>query len=212
MAAELIAATSAGCERAAEVISAGGVVALPTDTFYGLVVDPAQPRALRRLARIKDRPSHMPFPLLIGKLSQLDDLVSSFPVQAQRLAQQWWPGALTLLLPAAPGLPAGMTGGTGVVGLRIAKHPTVALTLVAVARPVTGTSANRSGDPPPRTVTAVQAAFEGADDGPDLIVDGGITQALAASTVVDCTHPPSVVVVRQGAILEAYIQQIAHAS
>lgn len=208
----VIAATPDAHEEAARVIAAGGVVALPTDTFYGLAVDPAQPAALRRLAQMKDRPQNKPFPLLIAKLSQVEALTSAFPDEARRLAQEWWPGALTLLLPAAPGLPHGMTGDTGVIGLRIARHAAIALTLAALGRPITGTSANRAGDPPPRTVTAVQLAFDAAADAPDLIVDGGITQALAASSVVDCTRPPDVTTLREGAIPDAHIQQVAHGS
>ncbi len=210
--ARIIAATPEAYLSAAEVISAGGVVALPTDTFYGLAADPAQPAALHRLERMKDRPAGKPYPLLIAKLARVEALTTEFPEQARRLARQWWPGALTLLLNAAADLPAGMTGGTAVVGLRLAKHPAIALTLAAFGGPITGTSANRAGDPPPRTVTAVQAAFSSAPDAPDLIVDGGITQALAASTVVDCTDPPNVTTVREGAIADTFIQQVAHAA
>jgi len=207
---DVIAAGPAAFERAAAVIAQGGVVALPTDTFYGLAADPAQPEAVARLAAMKGRPPDKPFPLLIAKLAQTEILTSDFPLEARRLAQEWWPGPLTLLLPAAPDLPAGMTGGSGVVGLRVAKHPAIALTLAALGGgPITGTSANQAGDPPPRTVTAVQAGFPEDVQGPDLIVDGGLTRALAASTIVDCTTAPILRVVREGAIPGPHVRQVA---
>ncbi len=206
----IVAASPAAYERAAAVIAQGGVVALPTDTFYGLAADPRQPEAVARLAAMKGRALDKPFPLLIAKLAQTRTLTAAFPVEARRLAQEWWPGPLTLLLPAAPGLPSDMTGGSGVVGLRIAKHSAVALTLAALGGgPITGTSANRAGDPPPRTLTAVQAAFPKDGDGPDLIVDGGLTRALAASTIVDCTTAPILRVVREGAIPALHVHQVA---
>ena len=181
---ERVAADEAGCVRAAEVIRAGGVVALPTDTFYGLAADVHDEAALARLLALKGRPAGKPLPVLVADLAAAEALAGGLSEAARRLADRWWPGPLMLVLRAAPGLPEARTGGTGTVGLRVADHSVVAAVLARVGGPITGTSANRAGEAAPRTAEEVEA---GLGDGMDLVLDGGGTPGGAPSTVVDCT-------------------------
>ncbi len=136
--------------RAAETLAQGGVLAIPTDTLYGLAADALNPDALDRVYAAKGRPADMPLPVLVSGWEQALQVVEVSPESeslARRLAETYWPGSLTLVLPAVPGLPERLTAGRDTVAVRMPDHP-VPLALAAVlGRPITGTSANRSGEP-----------------------------------------------------------------
>ena len=133
--------------RAVTVINQGGVVAFPTETFYGLAVDPFNEKALERLFRLKNRSPAKPVLTLVADENQLSSLAADIPSFYPALMRQFWPGPLTLLFPALASLPWLLTADTGRVGARISSHP-VARTLVqGCGRPITATSANLAGCP-----------------------------------------------------------------
>ena len=182
--------------RAAAAIRGGGVAGIPTDTVYGLAADPFRREAVERLFRLKGRPESKPILLLVESVRQIEGLVSAFPEGFERLAARFWPGPLTMILPAARRVPEWITAGTGTVAVR-APGSVLTRELVRAARvPLTGTSANRSGRPAARTADEVRRQFP---RGLALIVDGGRARSAAPSTLVDLTGG-ELRVVREGAI------------
>jgi L-threonylcarbamoyladenylate synthase len=182
--------------EAARVLRGGGLVAFPTETFYGLGAAALDAAAVRRVFDVKGRPSSMPLLVLLDVASSLRHVVADVPERARPLMDRHWPGALTLVFRAAPHVPSELTAGTGTVGVRVPKHP-VPRTLVAhLGVPVTAPSANPTGGDPPTTAAAVLAHFR---DVLDLVLDAGPTPGGPPSTVVDVTvDPPRVI--RHGAI------------
>lgn len=176
--------------EATAILRGGGLVAFPTETFYGLGADALNPLALARVFSVKGRPESKPLLALVDSVAMVETLVSEIPAGAVALMARHWPGALTLVLKAAGRVPDGLTAGTGTVAVRMPGHP-VALELVRAARfPVTAPSANPSGAEPPTTALAVRRYFEGAVD---LILDAGSTAGGTGSTIADCTvWPPRV--------------------
>lgn len=190
--------------RACEVLQAGGVVAFPTETYYGLAVDPFNPAALSRLFALKRRAPDKPVLLLIENCGQLAPLVAEIPKPFSLLMQRLWPGPLTLVFPAAPALPDMLTGYSGTVGIRFSPHPVARRLVATFGQPITATSANFSGQP-----AAVSA--EGVIDqlGPDvdLVLDGGETPGGMGSTVVGCTDG-SIRMIRAGVIPFVEVQSL----
>jgi L-threonylcarbamoyladenylate synthase len=177
-------------DEAAAIVRAGGLVAFPTESFYGLGADALDPAAVERVCRAKGRPSDKPILALVGSPDMAERLTRGISPAVRDLMARHWPGPLTIVLAAAPEVPAGLTAGSGTIGLRMPGHA-IALGLVeATGRPVTAPSANPSGAPPPTTAAAVRRYF---DDEVDLILDGGTTGGGTGSTVADCTvWPPRV--------------------
>jgi L-threonylcarbamoyladenylate synthase len=190
-----------GVAEAAAVIRRGGLVILPTDTAYGLAGDPKDPAVVERILAIKGRQQKAGMPVLAANVNQVRQIVT-LSQDAEQLARRFWPGALTLILPARRDFPKGVLGPGNTLAVRMPNH-LVALHIIRyVGFPVTGTSANRSGAPSPRTVEEATSQL-----GPevDLVLDAGVTQHTADSTIVDCTvHPLRVV--RAGAIPEVALQ------
>jgi tRNA threonylcarbamoyl adenosine modification protein (Sua5/YciO/YrdC/YwlC family) len=172
--------------EAAEALRAGSVVALPTDTVYGLAVDPWQPEAVARLFSLKERPPDVALPVVIGGLDQAGPLTGRLTGSARRLADQYWPGPLTLVVPRAEGFDADLGGpptARRTVGVRWPDHPLIQA-LCRELGPLALTSANRHGAPPATTALDVMAAFPGPGD-LDVILDGGVCDGVP-STVVEC--------------------------
>jgi L-threonylcarbamoyladenylate synthase len=170
--------------EAARLLREGGLVAFPTETFYGLGADALDAAAVDRVFQAKGRPADKPLLVLVTSLAMAAEVASEISAHARRLAARHWPGPLTLILPARPHLPAALTAGTGTIGVRIPGHA-VALALVGAAGvPVTAPSANPHGAPAPRTAAEVLAALDGRID---LVLDGGPTAGGPASTVLDVT-------------------------
>jgi L-threonylcarbamoyladenylate synthase len=167
---------------ACEVVRAGGLIAFPTDTLYGLGCDPNLPTALQKIYAAKGRSMTKAIPVLISHPDQLVGLVSGLPERTSRLMQEWWPGALTLVLPKHPGLPKDLTPYPG-LAVRMPDHP-VALALLDHTGPLAVTSANLSDYENPRDAEGVLAQLDGTVD---LILDGGELTGGQASTIVDCT-------------------------
>jgi len=181
------------------VLGESGLIVLPTESFYGLAVAPFDEQALAKLWHIKGRSQGKPILVLIGDRSQLEPFVRSVPRAADVLMNAFWPGPLTIVFAAAHGLSNGVTAGTGSIGIRLsAWQPLV--DLLRRVGPVTGTSANREGMPPPRTAEEVQYNL---GDAVDLIVDAGPTPGGLPSTVIDVRGP--IRIIRNGSIDRAVI-------
>ncbi len=183
-------------DEAAAVLERGGMVAFPTESFYGLGVDALNADAVARVFEVKGRPESKPVLVLVDSVAMAEALAPGIPAGVRELMARHWPGPLTLVLTAAPSVPEALTAGTGTIGLRMPGHA-VALALVrAAGLPVTAPSANPGGQPPPATAAAVSEYFGGRLD---LILDGGPTAGGPASTVADCTAwPPRIL--RQGLV------------
>jgi len=187
------------------VVRGGGVIGFPTETFYGLGVDPFNVQAVQRLYALKGRsPQTSPILVLIRSRHELLALVSEITPAAERLMQACWPGPLTLVFRAAVAVPLVLTAGTGTIGVRLSAYPVVQQVLEVIGSPLTGTSANRTGLPPATTAAEVEHAF-GADI--DLIVNGGPTPGGLPSTVVDTTvSPPRLI--REGCVAQTVLRAV----
>ncbi|HRJ41061.1 MAG: threonylcarbamoyl-AMP synthase [Caldilineaceae bacterium] len=164
------------------LIARGQVIAAPTDTVYGLVCRYDSQPAMEELYRVKDRPPEKALPVLIGDESQLAQVVAgSLPKLARALIARFWPGPLTLILPALPHLPPVLTAGGSTVGVRIPDQPFLR-ELARSAGPLASSSANRSSRPECSTAEQVLAQLDGCIP---LLVDGGATPLGQASTVLD---------------------------
>jgi len=182
--------------RAAAVIRAGGLVAFPTDTLYGLAADPFNPSAVRRLFDAKGRPTGRAMPLVAADLAQVVETLGPLTALAQKLAGRFWPGPLTILMPVPRSIAAEVSAGTGRVGVRVPAHVVARDFCRASASVLVATSANPSGQEAPTNPDAVAASLGAAID---LLIDSGPTPGGPASTIVDATRD-DVQLVRAGAI------------
>lgn len=190
-------------EYATRLILSGKVIAFPTDTFYGLGADPLNLAAVSEVYRIKRRASDRPVPLLVGSLDQAVELTHDPPPLFFALAEKFWPGPLTLVVPASRRIPLKVTGNTGKVGLRWPRADIAEALIAAVGRPITGTSANRSKEPPCATATEVDKQI---GDTVALILDGGPTKGELASTVVGVEND-RLRIIRPGMIAESELKE-----
>lgn len=170
--------------QAASVLREGGIAAIPTDTLYGLAADPFNGSAVARLFTIKDRAKEKALPLVAGSRAQIEMSLGALSPLASRLADAFWPGPLTLIVPAPPTLAPEVTGGSGTVAVRVPDHAATRALCDACERPLTATSANRSGEPPTADPTVVEQALGALID---LLVDAGQTPGGPPSTIVDVT-------------------------
>jgi L-threonylcarbamoyladenylate synthase len=175
-------APAASIAAAARALAAGDIVGIPTDTVYGLAADAFHSGASDRLFAIKRRPRTVELPVLVADVAQALSLTIAVPASARRLMDRFWPGALTLVLPRRPDLNADLGDDDATIGMRCPAHP-VPLALCAEVGPLATTSANRHGEPPATTASALAAAL---GPGVELILDAGPCSGMA-STVVDCT-------------------------
>jgi L-threonylcarbamoyladenylate synthase len=194
----VVADDPAGHAEAIRVLRSGGIVALPTDTVYGIGVVLDAERGIERLFEAKRRPADRAIMLLLDSADQAR-AVGAWPPVAAALARAFWPGGLTLVVDqlADAGLPAELTGSAQTIGLRMPDHA-CPRALAAAVGPLPVTSANLSGMPPAADAAAIA---EQLGDAVDLIVDGGPAHGGPASTVVDCTVEP-VRILRVGAVSE----------
>jgi L-threonylcarbamoyladenylate synthase len=192
---EIITASSPDAiQQALEVLQAGGLVAFPTDTVYGVGALAFDSQAAESIYKAKDRPIEKAIPVLIGDAEDITKISSEVPLMAKKLAERFWPGPLTLIVPRHLSLPDSVSA-TNTVGVRVPDH-IVARSVLRAAGPMAVTSANLSGQPSPSTAQEVFAQLNGRIA---LIVDGGNTPGGVPSTLVDCTGSQPIVV-RQGPI------------
>ena len=173
--------------QAVQILRDGGVVAFPTDTVYGVGVDPFQPEAVRRLYRIKGRPEDKPIAILVGSIEDVARVAQTPSRTFSRLADRFWPGGLTLIVETRE-LPPEITAGGSTVGVRMPDHPLTLELLRGFGGPIATTSANRSGENPATSAEEVGAQL---GDHVNLIVDGGDTITKVASTVLDLSVAPA---------------------
>ena len=169
---------------AAEILRAGGIVAFPTETVYGLGADAFQESAVRRIFEAKGRPEHKPISLLTADAGALDRFCREVPAAAWILAEAFWPGPLTLVLRRRDIVPDAVTGGRDTVGVRCPDHPMALALLRAVGGPLATPSANRSGAP---SATDEAMVLRDLDGRIDAILMGGVGPLKVASTVLDLT-------------------------
>lgn len=183
---------------ALEALEAGQLIVYPTETFYALGVDALDPGALARLFDLKRRDPQKPAALIAADPAMAFALAREVPEQARRLAGKFWPGPLTIVLPARAGLPAQLLGPGDTVGVRVSSHPLARALAVALGRPLTATSANRSGQAAARTTAQARAAFA---DKVKVYLEGGRLGAAAPSSVV-AFEAGGLRVLRAGAVAE----------
>lgn len=175
----------AALERAASVIRRGGVVAIPTDALYTLVADPFSLKAIGRVFAAKGRQPQRSLPLLVTDVMMAEELTTEMTVRFHKLARRFWPGPLTIIVPAASRVPLRVTGNTGRLALRQSKSVTANKLLELLGQPLVATSANISGAPTCRTGIECFAVM---DRRVDLVLDGGHCVG-EGSTTVDITEP-----------------------
>ncbi len=198
---------------AAAMLKRGGLVAMPTETVYGLAADADQPEAVARVFAAKGRPSHHPLIVHVTDAQAVDHYATQVPAFARALMKAFWPGPLTLILPRQPGVAHNVAGGQDSIGLRCPSHP-VAQALLEACRQVgirglAAPSANRFGRVSPTTASHVQDEFLGLLDDTGLtLLDGGPCQVGIESTIIDCTrgHP---VLLRPGMLPASALEQAA---
>jgi L-threonylcarbamoyladenylate synthase len=180
--------------KALDILNAGGLIAFPTDTVYGLGALAYDENAVRSIYIAKDRPIEKAIPILIGDVEDMEKVGMDIPNSAYKLASRFWPGPLTCIIPKQPTLPEAVSA-TSTVGVRVPDHE-AARALLREVGPMAVTSANISGQPSPSTAEEVFAQLNGRIP---LIIDGGRTPGGVPSTVVDCSSG-EVKIIREGPI------------
>ena len=189
--------------EAARLLREGELVCYPTDTVYGIGAAAADDGAVRRLFAVKGRPPHKPVPLLIADAEDAARLAEVTPV-ARRLMGRFWPGGLTIVMRKAEGFRSLALAGQEKVALRVPDQALVQEIIRALGEPITGTSANRAGAPPP--VSAAEVAFQMGDMAL-LVIDGGRCRARLESTVIDITLDDQVKMLREGVVSQEEIEK-----
>ncbi len=191
-------------DRALEVIRNGGLVAIPTETVYGLAADASNEDAVRRIFAAKGRPADHPLIVHIAAAEQLADWAASVPASAAVLAETCWPGPLTVLVPRAAHVLPVVTGGRDTVGVRVPAHPLTTELLERFGGGLAAPSANRFGMVSPTTADHVRADL---GDAVDFVLDGGACPVGVESTIVDCTVSPAQIL-RPGGIPSEQVDEL----
>lgn len=190
-------------EKAAAILKSGGLVAMPTETVYGLAADALNGRAVAKIFEAKGRPMDNPLIVHISELSQINGLVREFPKKAELLARRFWPGPLTIILPRAECIPVEVSAGLDTVAIRFPSHP-VARALISASMPLAAPSANISGSPSP---TSAQHVFTDMNGRIDAVLDGGTCDVGVESTVITlCTDIPRLL--RPGGITLEQLREV----
>lgn len=191
-------------QKACSILKGGGLVAFPTETFYGLGADALNDQALKKLFALKRREHAKPLLVIIAQKKQLNALVSEIPPAAEKLMNRFWPGPLTIIFKARKELPSLLTGGTDTVGIRIPSYPVAKHLSLAFGLPLTATSANLSGGKNPTTAQDVRDQL---GEGVDIVLDAGQTAGRKGSTIIDVTvSPPRIV--REGDVPVDEVEKI----
>jgi L-threonylcarbamoyladenylate synthase len=186
-------ASQYGIEKAAQFVSRGGVVVVPTDTVYGLAVDAMDEQAVKRLFKTKQRPETKPVPIIVRDMEMAKKL-AYIDKRLERILSLVWPGAVTVVLQKKYDLPELVTAGKKTIGLRLPDYKLLYYLLQAVGRPLTATSANISGEEPSNKVEDVLFQFRGEFYKPDLVLDAGELKYSQPSTVLDLsTDKPKII-------------------
>ncbi|MDF1535656.1 MAG: L-threonylcarbamoyladenylate synthase [bacterium] len=194
--------------QAIRILGEGGLVIAPTETFYGIIGDAWSEKAVKRLVHLKGRDYGKPIPLIAGSTGVVLSVATDIPPVFKNLAEEFWPGPLTVVLKAARGFPRGITAGTDSIGIRVpAQSP--ALDLARFYRgPLTATSANFANQPPPRSIKELDGELA---ESVDLVIDGGWTPGVQPSTVLNLV-PDRPVILRMGVLgrqVEALLAELS---
>ncbi len=192
---------------AVDILADGGIIAYPTETFYGLGADATNEKAIEKIFAVKGRDFKNPISLIIGQPSDIYPLVRDIPKSAEKLMAAFWPGALTIVFQASNKISPLLTAGSGKIGLRVSSHPIALKIVQKLKSPLTATSANLSGAP---ECTRASEVAEQIGDKIDAIIDRGDTPGGKGSTIIDVTCDPSVIL-REGAISRETIKEYIHA-
>jgi L-threonylcarbamoyladenylate synthase len=189
--------------QAAEILANGGIIAYPTETFYGLGADATNEKAIEKIFVVKGRNFKNPVSLIIGQADDIYPLVQDVPQTAKKLMAAFWPGALTIVFLAADKISPLLTAGSGKIGLRVSSHPGAGGIVQKLKKPLTATSANLTGAP---ECTRASEVAQQIGDKIDAIVDLGSTPGTAGSTIIDITCDPPVIL-REGTISRKTIEK-----
>lgn len=182
----------------------GDVIVYPTETLYGLGADALNSAAVEKVFQLKGRDPNNPIPVLVADREMLGTLVKEISAQAEKLMARFWPGPLTLVLPARPSVPRPLLNSTDGVGVRISSAPIASALVRALGHPLTATSANPSGRPGARTVSEAKLYFAGQID---IFINGGELRSKSVSTVVEI-RGNSFNIIRPGEIGKAELEQV----
>ena len=188
--------------NAVAALKRGQVIVFPTETLYGLGADALDTAAVGKVFQLKDRDADSPIPVLVADREMLSRLVAEVPPLAEKLILRFWPGPLTIVLPARSVIPRPLVNGTGGVGVRISSQPLTIELIKALDHPLTATSANPSAKPPARTVEEAKQYFAGRID---IFIDGGELTSNTGSTVVEIVRG-SLRIIRVGDISKSQLE------
>lgn len=188
---------------AVAALERGDVIVFPTETLYGLGADALNFSAVEKVFQLKGRDPNQPFPVLVSDRSMLESLVGQIVPLADKLMARFWPGPLTLVLPARPDIPKPLVNSTGGVGVRISSQPVAQELIKMLGRPITATSANPSGQPGARTVAQARAYFSGKIE---IFIDGGSLTSKTGSTVA-AVEGHKIKIIRAGEIARSELEK-----
>lgn len=191
--------------HAVRLLRAGKVIVFPTDTVYGVGARGMDESAIRQLFVVKERPLDKPIPYLLAQSADLDSVSEQVPEIARKLADKFWPGGLTLVVPANRRVPRILTSGGDKVAVRVPNHPTIRALIDSIGEPIAATSANISGEGAPATAQQALSQLRGRVS---MVLDAGPTPGNIPSTVVDVTVSPPTVE-RIGVISLTQLESIA---
>lgn len=200
----LLPPTAEGIEETARLLRQGQVAAIPTETVYGLAADALNPAAVSAIFAAKERPADNPLIVHIGDMAHWAPLVKEIPPAARRLAEAYWPGPLTIILPAANCIPSVVTGGLSTVAVRFPAHPVAQAVILQAGCPLAAPSANRSGSPSPTNAGRVMEDMQGRIA---AVLDGGSCEVGVESTVIDMSGDPPRLL-RPGGITPAMLEEV----
>jgi len=190
-------------EHALAALARGEVIVFPTETLYGLGADALNSGAVDKVFQLKGRDRDNPIPVLIADPAMLDMLVAAIPERAKALMDTFWPGPLTLVLPARNDIPKPLVSANGGIGVRISSQPIATQLVASLRRPLTATSANPSGKRPARTVAEAKGYFS---DTIKVFIDGGTLESKTGSTVAEVLES-EVKIIREGEIAASALAQ-----
>jgi L-threonylcarbamoyladenylate synthase len=193
-----------GLTEAVAALKRGEVIAFPTETLYGLGADALDDAAVERVFQLKGRDTANPFPVLIADRGMLSRLVSEVSSLADTLIARFWPGPLTIVLPARPDIPRPLVNAADGVGVRVSSQPIATKLSQALGHPITATSANPSGQPAARTIEEARRYFSGEID---VFVDGGTLVSKTGSTVVEVVGE-RIKIIREGDIARSKLEEV----
>ena len=191
-------------EAAIETLRRGDVIVFPTETLYGLGADALNSEAVEKVFKLKGRDSQNPIPVLVADPEMLRNLVSEIPPLAQKLMDRFWPGPLTLVLPAREDLPKPLLNASAGIAVRISSQPIATQLLKELGRPMTATSANPSGKEPARTLQETKRYFSGKVN---FFLDGGRLSSKSGSTVVEVVGA-AIKIIREGDIAASELRSV----